>query len=128
MKIVTLISRILLGLMFVVFGLNGFLHFIPQPVPPPGFARDYFTLMSSSHYLLLPFALQLVAGLLLLANRYVPIALVLLAPVIVNILMFHVLMLPSGIVPGLAATAFWFVVFYNVRSAFAGLFAPRAAA
>ncbi len=127
MKIVTLVSRILLGLLFVVFGLNGFLHFIPQPPQPPGLARDYFMVMISSHYLLLPFALQLVSGLLFLANRYIPFALVLVAPVIVNILMFHVLMLPAAIAPGLAATVFWLVVAYNVRSAFAGIFEPRRA-
>jgi putative oxidoreductase len=103
MKIVTLASRIVLGLLFVVFGLNGFVHFIPQPVPPPGLARDYFAVMLSSHYLVLPFALQFGSGALLLINRYIPLALALLAPVIVNILMFHVLMLPAQIGPGLLA-------------------------
>ena len=122
MRIVILGSRILLGLMFVTFGLNGFLNFIPQPPPPPGLARDYFTVLSSSHYLVLPFILQFVSGLLLLINRYVPLALVLIAPVIVNILMFHTLMNPSGIGPGLVATILWLVVFYSVRHAFEGIF------
>jgi len=127
-KIVVLASRILLGLLFIVFGLNGFLHFTPQPTPPPGLARDYFVTLISSNYLALPFALQVIAGALLLLNRYVPLALALLAPVIVNILMFHVLMLPAGLPPGLLATLFWFVVAYNVRSSFAGIFAARGAA
>ena len=127
MKIAALVSRILLGLIFLTFGLNGFLHFIPQPPPTPGLMKDYFTVMVMSHYMVLPFTLQLVGGVLLLINRYVPLALVLLAPVIVNILMFHVLMAPAGIVPGIVVTILWLVVAYRVRSAFAGLFQQRSA-
>jgi putative oxidoreductase len=59
---------------------------------------------------------------LFLINRYVPLALTLIGPVIVNILLFHVLMNPIGIVPGLIVTVCWFVVFYSVRTAFAGIF------
>ncbi len=125
MKTVILVSRILLGVIFLTFGLNGFLHFLPQPPQPPGLARDYFTVMGASHYLVLPFVLQVVTGLLLLANRYVPLALALIAPVIVNILLFHVLMNPAGIGPGILVTILWFVVMYSVRSAFAGLFQQR---
>ena len=125
MKIVTLIARNLLGLMFLVFGLNGFLHFIPQPPPPAGLAGQYLGALSGSHLMVPVFLLQLVGGVLLLANRFVPIALVLLGPVIVNILLYHVLMDPKGIPPGLVALALWLVVFYAVRSAFAGVFAPR---
>ena len=125
MKIVATISRYLLGLLFLVFGLNGFLHFIPQPPPPPGLALDYLMVMIKSHSLVLPFLLQVVGGVLLLANRFVPLALVLLGPVIVNILMFHVLMAPAGLPPGLVAAVLWFVVFLRHRMAFAGVFAAR---
>lgn len=125
MKIATLISRILLGLMFVVFGLNGFLHFIPQPPMPPGLALQYLSVLSASHYMDVVFAIQLLAGILLLANRFVPIALVLLGPVLVNILMFHALMAPAGLPPGLVALALYLVVFYRFRAAFAGVFAMR---
>ncbi len=125
MKTATLIARYLLGFMFVVFGLNGFLHFIPQPPPPAGLAMQYLTVLSASHYMVPVFLLQLMGGVLLLANRFVPIALVLLGPVIVNILLFHSLMAPSGIVPGLIALVLWLLVFYGVRSAFAGVFAMR---
>jgi uncharacterized membrane protein YphA (DoxX/SURF4 family) len=124
MRIAVLIARILLGLLFTVFGLNGFLHFIPQPPPPPGLAADFFRVVFASGYLMLPFALQLVGGVLLLANRYVPLALALLAPVIVNILMFHVLMSPGTIAPGLLAAVLWCFVAYRVRAAFAPLVAP----
>lgn len=125
MKIVTLICRCLLGLIFLVFGLNGFLHFIPQPPPPPGLALDYLTVMIASHYMVVPFLLQIVAGVLLLANRFVPLALVLVGPVIVNILMFHVLMAPAGLPPGVVVTLLWLVVFYRHRAAFAGIFEQR---
>ena len=123
-KIAATICRYILGLLFLIFGLNGFLHFIPQPPPPPGLALDYLAVMVGSHAMVLPFLLQIVGGMLLLANRYVPLALVLLGPVIVNILMFHVLMAPAGLPPGVVA-ALWLVVFIRHRAAFAGVFAAR---
>ena len=125
MKIVSLIARYLLGLAFVVFGLNGFLHFIPQPPLPEGPAGQYMTVMSTTHYMVLVFLLQIVGGVLLLVGRYVPLALTLLAPVIVNILLFHALMAPSGIVPGVLVTVLWILIFISVRSAFAGLLQQR---
>ena len=126
MKIAALIARYLLGLMFLVFGLNGFLHFIPQPPPPPGPAGQYLGVLSSTHYLVPVFLMQLVAGVLLLVNRFVPIALVLLGPVIANILLYHILMAPAGLPPALVALILWGIVFYSVRSAFAGVFAMQA--
>lgn len=125
MKIVATVCRYLLGPLFLVFGFNGFLHFIPQPPLPPGLAVDYVTVMTKSHYLALPFLLQIVGGALLLANRYVPLALVLLGPVIVNILMFHALLAPAGLLPGLVVAALWLVVFLRHRAAFAGIFVAR---
>ena len=125
MKIAALIARYLLGLMFVVFGLNGFLHFIPQPPLPAGPAGQFLGAMSASHYMVPVFLLQLIGGALLLANRYVPIALVLLGPVLVNILLYHITMDPKGLPPGLVASLLWLVVFYSVRSAFAGVFAAQ---
>ncbi len=125
MKIASTIARLLLGLMFSVFGLNGFLHFIPQPPPPSPVAMQYMTVMSISHYFVPVFLLQLVAGVLLLANRFVPLALALLAPVIVNILMYHGTMDPKGIGAGLFALLLWLVVFFSVRSYFRGLFVAK---
>ncbi len=127
MKIATLITRILLGLMFAVFGLNGFLHFIPQPPPASPLAVQYMTVMSMSHYFVPVFLVQVVAGLMLLANRFVPLALALLAPVIVNILMFHTTMDPKGIGAGLLALLLWLVVFASVRSYFRGVFTMQTA-
>jgi putative oxidoreductase len=124
MKIATLIARILLGLLFLVFGLNGFLHFIPMP-PPTGLAGQYFTVLFVSHYMVLVFLLQVIGGALLLANRFVPLALILLGPILVNILLFHSLMAPAGLPLALLATALWGIVFSGVRRAFAGVFVRR---
>ena len=93
------IARVMMGLIFFVFGLNGFFHFIPQPKSP----------MSESAYLLigalmkvdymhgLIFGTQVTAGALLLLNRFVPLALALIAPVVVNIAAYHLFLAPSGI-------------------------------
>ena len=126
MKIVATIARYLLALVFIVFGLNGFLQFIPQPPPKSELAQQYFTVMFTSHYLVFVFALQLIAGVLFIFRRTVPLALTLIGPVIVNILLFHALMDPSGIVPGLVVTALWFVVYWQFRSAFYGIFFTEA--
>ena len=127
MKLVPTIARYILGILFTVFGLNGFLQFIP-PMPMPALAGQYFGVMMASHYMVPVFLLQLICGLMFLANQYVPLALALIGPVIVNILLFHLLMNPSGIVPGLIATIFWFIVFNSVRPAFAGIFQQKAPA
>lgn len=127
MKIVTLIARILLGLGFLVFGLNAFLHFIPgSTTPPPGIAGQFMQAMVASHYAEVVAVFQIVAGVLLLLNLYVPLALVLLGPVLVNILLFHLLMMPSTILPGVVFTLLWLVVFAAHRLAFAGIFAAKA--
>ena len=124
MKIAVLIARILLGLIFLVFGLNGFLNFIHGPMPT-GVAGQYLAVMGGTLYIHFVFVVQIVGGLLLLSGQFVPLALVLLGPVIINILLFHVSMQPSGLPPGLLATVLWFIVFFGVRKAFAGIFAQK---
>ena len=126
MKIATLIARILLGLLFLVFGLNGFLHFIPMQ-SPTGLAGQYMGALFLSHYLVVVFVLEAVGGLLLLINRYVPLALVLLGPVIVNIVLFHACLAPAGLPIALFAVTLWLVVFAGVRGAFAGLLVQKTA-
>src|ERR1700681_4081615 len=96
MKIAVVVARILLGLIFFVLGLNGFLQFIPAP-PPTGLAGKFFGVMLASHSLVVGFGVQVIAGAMLLLNRFVPLALVLLAAVLANILAFHITMLPSGL-------------------------------
>ena len=121
MKIAVLISRVLLGLLFLVFGLNGFLHFIPMP-PPTGLAGPYMGALFISHYLVVVFLLQVVGGALLLANRYVPLALLLLGPVLVNILLFHLLIMHGGVAMGLVATLLEVFLIWAYRLSFRGLF------
>jgi putative oxidoreductase len=127
MRITAVIARFLLGLIFLVFGLNGFFHFIPAP-PPTGVAGQFVGALFVSHFLVVIFLLQIVGAILLLLNRYVPLALTLLAPIIINILLFHLLMAPSGIPLAIVVTVLWVVVFLSVRSAFAGVFQQHVAA
>jgi putative oxidoreductase len=120
-----LIARYLMGLIFVVFGANGFLHFIPMP-PPPGVAGQFMGALFVSHVLVVVFLLQLVGGILLLVGRYVPLALVLLGPVIVNIVLFHAFMAPSGLPLAAVVVILWGLTAWSVRSAFAGIFESKA--
>jgi hypothetical protein len=124
MKIIAIVARLLLGLTFLVFGLNGFLHFLSMPAPT-GVAGQFMGALFVSHYLAVIFLIQLVAAILLLVNRYVPLALTLLAPVIFNILLFHILMAPSGLPLALVVTVLWIVVFVTVQSAFRTLWQAR---
>jgi putative oxidoreductase len=124
MKIAVLVARILLGLMFLVFGLNGFLNFLHMPMPP-GPAGQYMGVLFVSHYLAVVFLLEVVGGALLLSGQFIPLALVLLGPVLFNILLFHAFLFPAGFPPALLAAVLWFVVFFGVRQAFAGIFAQK---
>src|ERR1700747_1580691 len=124
MRTASVIARYLAGVIFLVFGLNGFLNFIPLP-PPGGMAGQFMGVLYVSHYLWVIFAFQVIAGVLLLVNRYVPLAVAVLAPVIVNILAFHVLMAPSGLPLALFVALLWAAIFTEVRLAFAGLFQSR---
>jgi len=121
MRFASTIARYLLGVIFLVFGLNGFLHFIPTPLPP-GVAGQFFMALGVSHYFAVVFLVQLIAALLLLAGRYVALALAIIAPVVVNILCYHAFMAPSGLPMALILSVLWLVAVVNVRSAYAGLF------
>jgi putative oxidoreductase len=124
MRIASVIARYLAGVIFLVMGLNGFLNFIPLP-PPGGIAAQFMGALYVSHYLWVIFAFQVVAGVLLLANRYVPLAVAVLAPVLVYILTFHALMAPSGLPLALFVALLWALIFVDVRPAFSGLFQSR---
>ncbi len=124
MRTVSTIARYLAGAIFLVFGLNGFLHFIPFP-PPSGVAGQFMGALYLSHYLWVIFGFQVIAGVLLLVNRYVPLAVAVLAPVIVNILTFHALMALSGLPLALFVALLWAAIFIDVRPAFSGLFQSR---
>src|SRR6267378_2840509 len=125
MKIVTTIARLLLGLVFVVFGLNGFLNFISMGPMPSGLAGQFIGALALSHYFWVVAALQVAGGALLLVNRFVPLGLVLLGPVIVNIVLYHVFLNPSGIALAVVVVILWLIVFYGHRQYFSGIFAQR---
>lgn len=120
MRLTSTISRILLGLIFTIFGLNGFLHFIPSP-PLDGLVLQFLTVLLASHFYVLIFGVQLVCGVLLLVNQYVPLALVTLAAVLANILTFHITMQPQGLPPALIAVALWILTALPLRAQFAPL-------
>jgi len=124
MKTASLIARLLLGLIFLTFGLNGFLHFIPLP-PPTGVAAQFFGALFSSPYWMTIFALQALGGILLLLNRYVSLALVFLAGIIFNILVFHIFMAPAGLPLAFFVIALWIVVALRNKQHLAPIFVAR---
>lgn len=120
MKIATIIARVLLGLMFAVFGANKFFHFIPMP-PPQGLAGQFMGAMAASNYLAVVAVCEVVGGLLLLAGRYVPLGLTLLGPVIVNIVAFHIFMDRGGLPMSVIVAALSLFLLARYRANFAGL-------
>lgn len=125
MKIAALIARIIMGLIFIVFGLNGFLNFIKAPPPPPGPAGQFIGALIQTHYVWLVSGTQVLGGVLVLIGLYVPFGLAILAPVIVNILAFHTLMEHMGWQPGALVTICWIIAFIPVRQYFAGIFVQK---
>lgn len=118
MTIATLGARILLGLLFFVSGLNIMLHFIPISPMPPSDATTFSTILMTHNYMTFVGLLQVVGGLLLLVGRFVPLALTLLAPVIVNILLFHLLIAHEGIAGGLVAALLELFLLFVYRQSF----------
>lgn len=127
MKIVAMIARILLGLVFLVFGLDKFYAFIPQGPLPAGLAGQFMGALFASHYIMAVGVFEVVGGLLLLINRYVPLGLCLLAPVIVNIILTGTLLTHMALGSGIVVAILWIIVYTQVRSAFFGLYQARTA-
>ena len=127
MKIVILIARILLGLIFVVFGANLMFPFIPIPPPPPGPVKDFTTVLAVTHYAVVVGFFQFLGGILLLINRYVAVGLIILAAELVNILTTHILVMRgNGLFPvPILVVLLWLLVFWRHRSAFSGIFEAR---
>jgi putative oxidoreductase len=124
MKVATIIARVLLGLMFVVFGANAFLPFLPMPPIPQTLAGDYTRVLFASGYVYVVGALQLIGGLLLLIGRFVPLGLTILGAIIVNILIFHALMAPESFPPAFVVTALEVFLVWRYREAFIPLLRP----
>ena len=125
MKIITLIARLLLGLICVVFGLNGFLNFLDMGPMPTGLAGQFMVALFVSHYYWVIAALQIIGGVLLLVNRFLPLALLLLGPIIFNIICYHIFLNHSGAGPAVLVTVLWLLVFCGYRQAFSGMFVQR---
>lgn len=122
MKIVTIIARVLLGLMFVVFGFNGFFHFLHMPPPTNPAAIQFFTALSATGYMHVIFAFQIIGGLLVLLGFFAPLGLAILAPIIVNIVLFHVFMAPDGLPLAIVTALLELFLIWRYWANFAGLF------
>jgi hypothetical protein len=118
-------ARTLLGLGFTAFALNYFVPFLPAPPPPPAEALAFLGVFATSGFLTLVKVVELGAGLLLLSNRFVPLALALLAPVIVGITAFHVLLAPAGLSIALVFLVLELVAAWGYRNAFAPMLRAR---
>jgi putative oxidoreductase len=127
MKVVSTIARYLLALIFLVFGMNHYLNFIPTGPLPAGLAGQFFGALIASRYLYVVAFLEVVPAILLLINRYVPLALVVLGPIIVNILITQVLMGPSMLPVGAVVAILWCLTAWRVRSVFFPLLQQRVA-
>jgi uncharacterized membrane protein YphA (DoxX/SURF4 family) len=127
MKITSIVARYLLGLIFTVFGLNGFLNFIHQSPPTNPLALQFLGTVIGSHFAAFFFAGQVLGGLLLLFGFFVPLALTLLAAELYNILAFHLTMAPGSIAPALVACVLWILVFLQYRESFKGIFSAKPA-
>src|SRR5260370_2197164 len=124
MKIAVIMARTLLGLPFLIFGLNDFFRLFPMQ-PIPGDAGVLVTIMYTDGWLIFDGLLYVIAGVLLLVGRYVPVALVILGPIIVNILVFHLTLLPSGIGAGVVFAGLEIFLIFSYWPAFRGVFTPR---
>jgi putative oxidoreductase len=127
MKITSIVARYLLGLMFLVFGLNGFLNFIHQPPPANPLTVQFLVSVSQSHFAAFFFAVQVLGGLLLLSGFFVPLALTLLAAELYNILAFHLTLAPASIPPALVVSVLWVLVFIQYRESFKGILSAKPA-
>lgn len=125
MKYIVLVSRLLLGLVFVVFGANSVLHFMGGSSLPPGDAGVWTGLMMAHHYMNFVGVLMIVGGLLLLVGRFVPLGLTILAPILVNILLFHFLFTRQGISKALVCTLLELILLIAYHRSFHSLFAPN---
>jgi putative oxidoreductase len=127
MKIVSLIARLLLGALMVFAGANHLFNFLPKAPMPPGVAGQFLGAMIATGYMSIVGGCEVAAGLLLLVNRFVPLALAVLGPVIVNIFIVNLLMAPKALPIAVVITILWILAAYRVRTAFLPLLRQRVA-
>src|SRR5580692_11823565 len=123
MKIATIITRSLLGMVFLTFGANKFLNFMPAP-PVTGAAAQFMGAMFVTHYIYVVATCEVIGGLLLLTGRYAPLGLTLVGPVVVNILSFHTFMDPAGLPIALVVSTLALFLLWSYRQNFSGLVKP----
>ncbi len=126
-RFIPAIGRTLMGLLFCMTGLNGFLNFLPRPTAPmpDGAAAFAGALMNTGYMFPMIMGTQLLVGVLLVVNRFVPLALVVIAPIIINIIAFHVFLAPSGLAMALIVLILEIFLIWAYRAAYRALFAPR---
>jgi hypothetical protein len=117
-----LAARIVLGLIFVIFGLNGFLQFLPMPPPPAEGAAYLGALFNTGYTFPIIKGIEVITGVALLLGIFVPLSLILLAPIVVNIVLYHTIIDPSGAPLALTVLALGLFLAWNHREAYAPLF------
>lgn len=124
MKVIAILAQIVLGLIFLFFGLNGFLNFLHGTLPG-GLAGDFLGALTQSHYVYFVSGVQIIAGVLLLINQFVPLATVLLGAMIANILVFHLTMQPSGLPLAVIVFILWLILASHIRAYLAPIFVRK---
>jgi uncharacterized membrane protein YphA (DoxX/SURF4 family) len=124
-RIITAVIRVLLGLMFLLFGLNGFINFMPAPKELPPDMITVITGLMKGGYMVVVSGTEIVVAIMLLTNRFVPLALVLLAPIVVGIITVHIAVAPATIVPGLVVLVMELYLAWGYRGAFRSLLRAR---
>ena len=123
---ITMVARYLLGLILLVFGLNKFINFMPAPELPPDATTFFGALMNSGYLMYVVGLVEVVVGLLLVVNKYVPLALILYAPITLNIILFHLFLAPAAILFGVIVLILHVFLFYAYRAKYLPLLADSA--
>lgn len=125
MQITTRIAQTLLGFIFVVFGLNGFLNFIPMPPMPDAAAGFFMPLIKTGYFLPFLKGVEIIIGLALIANVFVPLSLVIVTPIIIQIILFHIFLDISGLAMGIVLAIILIFLAYQNRAAYTALLTPK---
>ncbi len=126
MKFAIIGARVLLGLIFVVFGLNGFLQFIPAPEMTESAGSLMGALVATGYFMMVVKAVEVLAGLMILTGRFLPLGLIILAPVSVHILLMHIFLDPAGLPIAMFIIAAQLFLAWSYRDSFCGVLQANA--